>query len=263
MKKTILPALAMLIVAAVMLSTASYAWFAMGATVSANNISVSVKSDSAYLVIFSEAQKGEAMTNGKIANGFTQQSVSFGSSSIYPVAYGHVQAMDGETSKVDAEGKPIYVPNLNLPASGGAFDFTADDVWYTMKGTDSANGTGVEGTLEFINDYEDLCANYVHHETVYVATSVGSKDMADLKTLVKIDGDDAVNVLVVTSTAYAYFKVTSSDYAEVVLAGTISNTPTQVDIYVFYNGNVGTITTDQFGLQKIDATSVNVSFKAE
>ena len=51
MKKTILPALAMLIVAAVMLSTASYAWFAMSNTATASDMKVNIKTDSSFLMI--------------------------------------------------------------------------------------------------------------------------------------------------------------------------------------------------------------------
>lgn len=240
MKKTILPALAMLIVAAVMLSTASYAWFAMGATVTAENMNVSVKSDSAYLVILKDTELDANIDgNGNIKSGFTQQSVDFDAAAkeLYPVAF------DAASGLTDAS-------------------FKTDTIWYTMEGTDSADGTGKAGSKETVA-YADALNDYVLLSTVYIATSVGSENMSNLKALVNIDGDDAINVVVVTSTAYELFSESSANYGAVTLAGTVTNVPVKVDIYVYYDGNDTTITTDQFGLQKILDTSVTVSFKAE
>ena len=256
MKKTILPALAMLIVAAVMLSTASYAWFAMGGTVTAENMNVSVKSDSAYLVILKDTELSANVDGeGKIASGFTQQSVQFnasattGNKAIYPVAF--------DTS---AEGF-------------ASANFELDTTWYTMQGKNSADGTGIgEKTyLPYKTTTKDgetttdgtVLKDYVLLSTVYIATSKGSQDMKNLKASVSIDGDDAINVVVVTSAAYKHFTDPTQSYDSTVLYQTLNNTPIKVDIYVFYNGNDSTITTDQLGLKEIKNSSITVSFSAD
>ena len=51
MTRKLFPALIMLLVSAIMLSTASYAWFASNSTVSASNLKVKVKSNSRFLEI--------------------------------------------------------------------------------------------------------------------------------------------------------------------------------------------------------------------
>ena len=250
MKKTILPALAKLIVAAVMLSTASYAWFAMGGTVTADSMNVEVKSDSAYLVI--------AKTAAEIQPGYSGQSVSFSPDNhdIYPVAY---------------------------PFDSATYDkFTNDDFWYTMEGTSSTSHVGNVDTKENIvygavGTEGTLLEDYVLLSTVYVATSVGSEDMDNLKATVTIDGDEAVNVVIVCTYDYSvmvdgvdtereggkFERYEASRAGEVELSPEITNTPVRMDIYVFYNGEHSTITTDNYGLGTIEDTSVKVIFSAD
>lgn len=250
MKKTILPALAMLIISAVMLSTASYAWFAMGGTVTADSMNVEVKSDSAYLVI--------AKTAAEIKPGYSGQSVSFSPTNhdIYPVAY---------------------------PFDAASYDkFDDDDFWYTMQGSSSTSHVGKVETkknIEYgaVGTEGTLLEDYVLLSTVYVATSVGSEDMDNLKANVTITGDEAVNVVIVCTYDYTVkvdgvdtnraggqferYETTKSGTLE--LSPEITNTPVKMDIYVFYNGEHSTITTDNFGLGTILDTSVKVIFNAE
>ena len=274
MKKTILPALAMLIVAAVMLSTASYAWFAMGNEVVAENMNVSVKSDSTYLVIMKDsdyATKTDAQ--GKVISGYTAQSVDFDAEhkDLYPVAYGY-------TSSTDGEGKTTYNPT---PYAAGTYNFTSDSVWYTMEGTNSANGEGKDGTLTPLA-YGDattdgtVLKDYVLLSSVYVSVSKGSNPMNELKAKIELAGkggndpDDAINVLVVTTyngeVRYQRFQANESGVgyndASVALADTVTDAPIKVDIYVFYDGTHTTVTTDQYGLGQIFDTSVTVKFTA-
>lgn len=268
MKKTILPALAMLIVAAVMLSTASYAWFAMGNEVVAENMNVSVKSDSTYLVIMKDsdyATKTDAQ--GKVISGYTAQSVDFDAAhkDLYPVAFGY-------TSE-EVDGNTTYTPNPY--ATNVEYDFTSDDVWYTMEGTDSANGAGKAGTLEPLA-YSDVTTDYVLLSSVYVSVSKGSNPMNELKAKIELAGkggnsaDDAINVLVVTTidgeVRYQRFQAVDNGVgysdASVVLADTVTDAPIKVDIYVFYDGTYTTVTTDQYGLGQIFDTSVTVKFTA-
>ena len=58
--RKILPALAMLLVSAIMLSTASYAWFASNSTVKATGMSVKVKANTYYLEITTPELLGTA-----------------------------------------------------------------------------------------------------------------------------------------------------------------------------------------------------------
>ena len=60
MKKTrkLIPALAMLLISAVMLSTASFAWFATNKEVSANNMTVTANANTKYLQISTNASTG-------------------------------------------------------------------------------------------------------------------------------------------------------------------------------------------------------------
>lgn len=257
MKKTILPALAMLIISAVMLSTASYAWFAMGNEVRAENMNVSVKSDSTYLVIAKASDKDTVTVDGVIKSGYTEQAVGFATDpakKLYPVAYGYTSTIDGD--------KTTYTPT---PYANKAYTFTGNDVWYTMEGIDSANGDGKEGTLTPLTNAQVL-ADYVLLNSVIISVSKGSNKMYDLQAKIEVadGGDDAINVLVVVGNKYQRFVYDESgdDYGTISLADEVTDAPIQVDIYVFYDGDHDNITTNELGLGNIEDTSVTVKFTA-
>ena len=58
MTRKLIPAFVMLIVSAIMLSTASFAWFATNRTVSANNMSVTANANTKYLHISTQPDSG-------------------------------------------------------------------------------------------------------------------------------------------------------------------------------------------------------------
>lgn len=60
LSRKIIPALAMLVMSAIMLTTASFAWFATNADVNANDMSVNIKADSMYLLIASSTTEMSA-----------------------------------------------------------------------------------------------------------------------------------------------------------------------------------------------------------
>lgn len=58
MTRKLIPALAMLLISAVLMSTASYAWFSMNTSVSAEGMSITAKNDSKYLQIIAGSDAG-------------------------------------------------------------------------------------------------------------------------------------------------------------------------------------------------------------
>ena len=152
MKKTILPALAMLIISAVMLSTASYAWFAMSTEVSAENMQVSITSDAANLVI---AQSSAAITGNPEYN----------------------------TLKWTVDREEVLLPTANIGAK--STDFTQQNIWYTQNSDDPASHEGTDASRTFI-DPTKLDGEYALVETFFVGLTAGSNDMYDLKAKVTI-----------------------------------------------------------------------------
>ena len=258
MKKTILPALAMLIISAVMLSTASYAWFAMSTSVSADNMTVSIKSDSSYLLISNAAftTTAEAKT-----------SVDFGDDAtpLLPVTFD-----DADT---------LVYNNFNV---GG--------IWYDRVAANSSESTAPEkidgeDNINYITT-ENL-GKYVYKQTVYIAVSQESNALGALRVSgVKFNTAggtverDAINVVVVSSyngeSKYQRFCADDVEAAELTKSwGTInsgtalaSSVPTcgtgniKVDIYIFFNGDHDSIFTDNLTTLNGDA-SISVTFTAD
>lgn len=98
LSRKIIPALAMLVMSAIMLTTASFAWFVSSANVTASGMNVTLKSDSIYLLISSDKtnvtdiqnQNGTSAT-GHLATGYT-------TTDLRPVAHDAIDAATVETA---------------------------------------------------------------------------------------------------------------------------------------------------------------------
>ena len=262
MSKTILPALAMLLVSAIMLSTASFAWFVMSSEATANNMQVGIKSDSAFLVISDDPNdiKGNYQaTTFTFATPDTQNKIS-------PTALD----LDALDAAIATEGVNI----LNAPLM--------DNVWYTMSGTTSTNGSGsgnkqyIYGTESEGNTNVRNINNYVKMYTVYVGVApMAEQTMEDLLATVTLTGDPSIGVLIVGPTGYVHYlngNAVMQDFANPpaagtynggVLAETLNNTSSvQVNIYIYYNGDHSHITNDDLANGRIKDATVSVTFTA-
>ena len=237
MKKTILPALAMLIISAVMLSTASYAWFAMNPTVEAKGMQVNVKSESEFLLI-----------------------KDIGS------AEGVIEASAFASSDTFATGSPFVPVDALYPAAhkdiASAQDFKNAAKWYTGKGT-----TATDGTLlaeELLNTKDDGLNDYVMRYKYGVILSPGSAPadglwVTDLAITDTNNGDSATNLspvkVVVTSDSdatafeeFEYSATTQNGTVDLTGAGeTNANKVTDgavvyIYVYIYYDGNNEAVT---------------------
>ena len=237
MKKTILPALAMLIVAAVMLSTASYAWFAMNPTVEANGMQVNVKSESEFLLI-----------------------KNIGS------AEGTLEASAFTSADTTATGSPFVAVDALYPAAHEeiteAQNFKNATNWYTGEGTSATVGTLV--AKELLSTKDGGLNNYVMRYKYGVILSPGSAPadglwVTDLAITDTNNGDSATNLapvkVVVTSdsatTAYeefAYSATAQKGSVDLTGAGdTNANKVTDgavvyIYVYIYYDGNNNAVT---------------------
>lgn len=242
MKKTILPALAMLIVAAVMLSTASYAWFAMNPTVEANGMQVNVKSESEFLLI-----KNIGSVDGTVeASVFT-------------------------SADTTATGSPFVAVDALYPAAHEAItvaqNFKDAANWFTGEGTSATNGTLVEKELlstKVDAHNNDGLRDYVMRYKYGVILSPGSAPadglwVTELAITDTNNGDSATNLapvkVVVTSDSHesAYEEFAYSATAQkgsVDLTGpgeTSANKVTDgavvyIYVYIYYDGENDAVT---------------------
>lgn len=259
LSRTILPALAMLVIATVMLSTASFAWFAISSQATVNGMSVSVRSDSAFLVVANSS----AEITGNVNYSAYDVTVTDGAKkSLAPVAF--------DSTKMPTSGSPLTAAVNDKIIAGGN-----SDIWYTMTGTSDTDGTGV-GSQKWIANSSLLAVagnshtGYLAKYTVWVSVAPKTgMTMTGLKaTLVIPDGGDlSISALVVGPEGYTHLtngedgnKKTIAG-AEVLL-GTVTTTPVQVDIYIYYNGNHENITSSQYFQNKIYDTVASIQFTA-
>lgn len=236
MKKTILPALAMLIVAAVMLSTASYAWFAISSSVSATNMNVSVKSDSAYMVI-SDVQ---GQVNG---DAFTQNNIDYdtdGNTELYPVAY-------------------------KAPAVHSANEYLGDSVWYSK--TAVAPGNSAAASTEVASDeYKDFSTvsirdQYVLYKRLYIGLKAGTDELLNIQATVQHTGPNPLTTLIVVSDGEHKF-VGGSSASQIIFPKIVPGTEYVVDVYIYFDGtHTDLFTNNMTTLAGIHG--VNVTFAPE
>ncbi len=228
--KKLVPALAMLLVSALMLTTASFAWFVMNADVEATGMNVTIASDSRYLLISSDkttaaeiqAQKGVEATGTPISG--------FDKTDLYPVAH-------NDTVTSDTVG-------------------TASS-WYTMTGTSTTDGTGT-GDQKAVSDLKGYVVKYTYYLTMQAGSPDGSKlrlqdavEVAASTTNTKDGATDLTPVSVIIVCGDNLIELNEDNSWKETTATTLAETvtddaATQVDVYVYYDGNNDAVYTNNF-----------------
>ena len=238
LSRTILPALAMLVIATVMLSTASFAWFAISSDVTAQNMTVSIKSESEYLLIksvpedYDTSDTETVLTDIRSTNSFTANGEAIGTTNIAPAAH-HATT---------------------------AADFADFNKWYTATGAvsnSSAMNDAGEQTLTKLD-------GYVVKYRYIVAMAKGSnpKDGIWLKAVQVVDTTPGANttikpIKVVITCGDVFYEYGYTDDAtgaafalstdNFTAGATVDDTVFyEFDVYVYYDGNHSAVTTDNF-----------------
>ena len=235
MSKTILPALAMLIVSAVMLSTASFAWFAMNSSVEANGMEVNVKSDSMYLYIAAAEDDTTELTSTQVINN------------------GGVSDAGIPLDYVTDEGNKVYLTDLYPAAIEAGVNTLAalntPGSWYT------ASATSPDASTMDTNSKKNLTSfgNYVVRYKYYLTLAEGSNPVSDLRitnfNLAVANGKSVLPVKVVIASAAGIEQLDTSDNGNGTSFNLLS-TPLEENavacfyVFVYYDGNETTVNTN-------------------
>lgn len=221
--KKIIPALVMLLVSAVLLSTASYAWFSMNTTVTATGMSVTAKAPTSLLISKTNATEGfgstVALTN------LTPEPADY----FVPVAYA---GEAGTWYKLNALGM-AGIDQLGRPTT------------FTMV-EDGANSSEFDNAHVGGQSVYEPATNHVFHSTVWL--KVDGELSKTVKASVEYIGDittekikDAMHVVfVVGGEVKDTVNMGGADKKLITdtLATLVANADgTQVDIYYFLSGN--------------------------
>ncbi len=246
LKKQLGAAIAMVLVAAVALGSATYAWFVSNDTVTATSSTISAQSNSAYLVI--DTQKtSTASTSSK--------AYTDANKALYPAA---IEKVDGKASWYSQ-----YAEKTTEKTAKAGTKFTI---------VDKTDAAAAKGTA-------DAAANmdYAIKETFFIGTGSYDGEFTDLK----VNGltiaspaagnelSSAMRVLVVCGDNWQVWSATGellqsgSAAGEAIASSVSKDNDVQVDVYVYYDGDDTNIYSDNLSdLDTDDANSVTVSFSA-
>ena len=260
LKKQLMAAIAMVVVAAIALGSSTFAWFVSNNTVKATTASISAQSNAPFLKI---AKTGEAL----ITTAATQRAGDNDKVELYPAQWNHV-IDDGtyqfESAYAQAAGASTMLEGSRFAVGGVDDDHRPD---YALKqsfdiGTTDAkagsfqnlkvanvainageNSTGLVDAMCVLIK----CGNYwgVYKKSA----SAQVTDAVELTTY----GDDTT--ITNSLTGRSGTSVTDAIAAEIVAAGKVT-----VDVYVFYDGSASTVYTDN--LASLKNCGVTVTFTA-
>lgn len=228
--RKLLPALAMLLISAVMMSTASFAWFAMNTNVTATGMDVSAKSNDTFLQI---KPKGGSITAEGVSASATNTNVQ-----LYPAKY-------------DSANKKYQYAYSNDQASstaaGGYYDVPAGDLDdYVL-------------TNEFDIFMKDSASDSstVNLKVTGFTVTCAEADMLNAIRIVVTCGEKVQTLTAEGKTSGASNSVASP----VVLADTVNETGVTVTIQVYIDGDSAGVYSNN--IAKLQNASVSVAFSTE
>lgn len=227
MTRKFIPALVMLLVSAIMLSTASFAWFASNNDVVAQNMQVKANSDAQFLQI--------ASTEGG----------SYSDSANADEAAAEVDLVHAVISGTTIKW---YTGESNDPGSS-----TAAEELEELEG-------GVTAQYALICDYfvkvSDGSAGNLTNLTVTGVTVTGNSSLSK-----------ALRVIIATESGVEMWSNTTGTMTRVgdtatVLLAEVTKTAKQVMVYAYYDGEDATAFTDNAAPDSLENLNITVSFNA-
>lgn len=245
LKKQMGAAIAMVLVAAVALGSATFAWFVTNNTVTANTNTISAQSNAAFMTIkYNDTAVGVNSTEDTATDNVGK--------ALYPATFGE--------NPTDAAPKGKF-------AYGYGQKVTADGYMVNSDGLKLVNGTGslddavkgeyaVKEVFKISSRGQDLKNLRVHAVTAGKTTS-DSKLNSALRVLVYVD-DTHWEVYDINGS----FKYGSGAAAGVLAEDVTHDVDTEVDFYLFYEGSDDQIYTNN--LKQLTSTkNITVQFEAD
>jgi hypothetical protein len=224
LKKQLFAAVAMVIVAAIAVSSSTFAWFAANTTVTATGMNVSAQSDAVFLEIKGDPS-GADVAEGTVATTDTEYTTT------------------GTLTMTDVKLFPTNHEAFSAIADITAADSTVAtdmDKWFYRYSSDPADKLGTNPsaitpvTVANFNKYVAKVTYSVklHDDKVTPAYDLYVKSIS-------IPNNAGINAIVVGADGYQEFNASVADVASptVALANTITEVAQTVTVYLFINGD--------------------------
>lgn len=244
MTRKLIPALVMLLVSAIMLSTASYAWFATNDTVYANDMSVTARSTARFLEISTNSTSGYESSAAATSKSKTVDLV-------------HAKITDNKTIS-------WYLGKSTIAADKGTTNSTSID------GGIGADGGNYALVNTFYVRMSQGSAIGLTNLTVTGATFTGTSGALDPALRILVVGDDGAQIFrpvaagtKVDGVDYKLEPVTidgSTNASSLVSSIPVDGTAKTITVYVYFDGDDAAATTNN--TNSLGAMTVTVEFTA-
>ena len=225
--KKLIPALCMLLVAAVLMGTSTFAWFSMNTSVQATGLQIQAKSNAIFLLIGEDTLTTADQIQGQTGADLTSEDLAVAAtdSDVYPSkAFGVANADKDPATTTTFD--PTAVTTKALAAS--------EDNWYTANSNDSSVWGGDGITINPAQLTSTNFSDYVIKKTVNLTLADGSENAHNLTVTPTITlRDDVYNKTSDSAivSGKKYYTKSGSTYTEVA-------SPAVADIATYYE--VGT-----------------------
>lgn len=238
--KKLVPAICMLLVSAVLMGTSTYAWFSMNTTVTAKGMQVTAKSDSKFLQIISTAD-GSAFADNTAQIEANAANPSKQVRPTYVMKQGTSETDFVAITKDDASTAFKWVEAFSSDPTSSAKNGNYSNVTALATATDNTN------IYTLINDFK-VRLNPKTGATTANNLTIGSVTVTSTNTTTANDVlKDAVRVLIVCGDNWTIWKNGSKVLAKGdsnIIASTVTTTATDVKVYIYFDGEDTSTTTN-------------------
>ena len=232
--RKLIPAFAMLLIAAVMMSTATFAWFSTNSTVTAKGMSIEATAKNTFLVI--------AETETEIDSDYQETEVDFQMTTpttLYPVTY----FKDADDSKAVKAGGTVQA-----------------DSWYVAIAEATGASAAKAGSYVEVDEADLVSGKYAIHKELYVSVADNFTAATNLKIAGITLGNNAGTVVVKSSTATAVCKNGVVD-ATILAAEITDQTVIKLDLYFFVDGEHTSVYTEN--ALNLDDVTLTIVFEVD
>lgn len=263
-RKGLLISLFTLLVAIVVTTSATYAWFAMNDSVTATGMQVTAKSNNTFLLIGTGENDtaAEIQTAGLLTVALT---VSDNDAKLLPCA---PVTNVTEAGYLTTEGKTVGGATITTAGAQVTNAATADAVtnWYTANAA-AANASAISATTA-----RQLTSftGYVIKKTVYLTVEAGANAANNLRvipTITQKTGGEDVSAckMIITTSNGGFVMITSANSGNEVTitgAGNITDAAAvTVNIYIYYDGNDSNVYTNNAA--DLTGADIDLAFKVD
>jgi hypothetical protein len=245
--KKIIPALAMLLVSAVLLGTSTFAWFSMNTSVTVTGMELIAKTNNATLLISKTNTTASAIQTENVIT--VDMELSGASATVFPSAPALTSAEAAYLSVAEGHnttaGAAISTAGVIIDNAAKADAVTN---WYTASALAPAAATIKTDTAVQLTTF----TGYVIKEVVYLTVAAGSNSVNNLRVTPTITqkstGNDvgAVKILIVTSDG-GFANLTNGSGSTDIKGNNTAltdSTVLTVTFYIYYDGNAANVYTN-------------------